>query len=187
MWLALVVLAAVWVLVKMRKAEGMASRLDILLARSQLKLHGKKCALTYYSSYPTTDEEGYVYNGYEWAGQFKGINGKKSKEWVKGHNIAAVHQEDWPKYGNTWVMVGWNNRVVVAKVIDVCADSDTDNKGGQQCTLNKQKYGKPGFLIDLEVNTAKRIGFNGMAPAVFAVVNQPPPKSPFLYGTSTKF
>lgn len=151
----------------------------------QLHKVGKPCALTYYSSYPETAAEGIGYNGYEWSGLFKGIDRKKSLEWVKNHNIAAVHSEDWARYGNKWVLVGWDDKLICAKVIDVCADVDTPNK--KQCTLNKNKYGKPGFLIDLELNTAKRIGFKGMDRAFFAVVKEPPANSLLLYGTSTDF
>lgn len=152
---------------------------------SAIQKHGKKCALTYYSSYPRSAAEGYGYNGYAWSGLFKGVNSKKPEKWVKNHNIAAVHSEDWGEYGNKWILVSWKNKFIYAKVVDVCADADTPNK--KQCTLNKTKFGKPGFLVDLEYHTARRIGFQGMEPAWCALVKEPPANHRYLYGTDTNF
>ena len=167
------------------RREAMRTLLALLKLMSEIQKYGKKCALTYYSSYPQSAAEGYGYNGYAWSGMFKGINGKKCEKWVKNRNIAAVHSEDWAKYGNKWILVAWKNKLIYAKVIDICADADTFNK--KQCTLNKTKYGKPGFLVDLEINTARRIGFQGMEPAWCALVNEPPANHPYLFGTSTDF
>ena len=193
-WLAVALAVCLAVLVthalaatKEGMTEGMTTQQLAVVTRinALLRKLNRTSTLTYYSSYPETAAEGIGYNGYEWSGLFKGVDRKKSSQWVKNHNIAAVHSKDWDRYGNKWILVGWNNKLICAKVVDVCADADTPNE--KQCTLNKTKYGKPGFLIDLEVHTAARIGFKGMDRALFAVIKEPPSNSLFLYGTSTDF
>ncbi|PRW57035.1 hypothetical protein C2E21_4319 [Chlorella sorokiniana] len=99
----------------------------------------RKATATYFNAYPaccTNDEADSTecddYSGCEWAGQFAGVSGKKSRSWVREHNIVALFEAG------------------RSKVLDTCADDDCEGC----CTSNARKNG--GFLIDLEATTAER-------------------------------
>ena len=116
-----------------------------------------QCATaTSFSSYPTSSAEGVGYNGYQYEGQFAGVNNKMSKEWVKSQNIVSVNKPDFKKYKNNLVSIKdpSSGNTITAQVLDLCDDNDTPHKN--QCTLNSQKYGC-NFLLDIEAYTAKRL------------------------------
>lgn len=112
----------------------------------------RRAALTNYESYPDPGSEECVkYNGCKWAGQFYGVNGKKSESWVASKNIAAVHEKDWRRFGGKSLLLRQGKREIVVQVLDLCSDSDcagccTDNLGGD------------GHLIDIEKFTKQRFG-----------------------------
>lgn len=130
----------------------------------------KRCTLTWYESYPTSKEEANDWNGDQWAGYFKGIRGKRDLWWVQNRNIAAVHSAHYPKFANKWLRVTWRNRVIDCKVIDMCSDEDTDNKKACSDNLRWPAKKPTGFLVDLEIHTARRLGFNGMDVASYQVI-----------------
>jgi len=109
-------------------------------------------SLTHYASYPRKNsKECKKYNGCKWAGQFYGLDGKRSKKWVKQHNIVAVHMKDWGWLGLKTIRIRKGSKEIMATVYDVCADSDCDGC----CTRN---LGENDFLIDMEKYTKKRFG-----------------------------
>lgn len=111
--------------------------------------------LTWYTSWPEPgSEECIEYNGCTWAGYFAGVEGQKSEEWVKGHNIIAVHEKDWNKYKLKTFRLRMNGSTIDAVVYDMCSDSDCDGC----CTENA---GEIGFLIDIEKYTRERFDGNG--------------------------
>jgi hypothetical protein len=111
--------------------------------------------LTWYTSWPEPgSEECIEYNGCTWAGYFAGIEGQKTEEWVKEHNIIAVHEKDWKKYKLKTFRLRMNGSTIDAVVYDMCSDSDCDGC----CTENA---GEIGFLIDIEKYTRERFDGNG--------------------------
>ena len=111
--------------------------------------------LTWYTSWPEPgSEECIEYNGCTWAGYFAGVEGQKSEEWVKEHNIIAVHEKDWNKYKLKTFRLRMNGSTIDAVVYDMCSDSDCDGC----CTENA---GEIGFLIDIEKYTRERFDGNG--------------------------
>jgi hypothetical protein len=114
-----------------------------------------KAALTSYTSYPAPGStECLDYNGCHWAGQFYGMEGKQSEDWVARHNIAAVHAKDWDWLGMKVLNLRQGGRQIEVQVIDICADADCDGC----CTEN---LGGDNFLIDLESATMARFGAGG--------------------------
>ena len=111
--------------------------------------------LTWYTSWPEPGSEECVeYNGCTWAGYFAGIDGQMTEEWVKEHNIIAVHEKDWNKYKLKTFRLRMNGSTIDAVVYDMCSDSDCDGC----CTENA---GEIGFLIDIEKYTRERFDGNG--------------------------
>lgn len=112
----------------------------------------QSAALTNYESYPDPGSTECVkYNGCKWAGQFYGVQGKKSKDWVARRNIAAVHQKHWRKFGGRHLRLRQGGREIVVQVLDLCSDSDCAGC----CSRN---LGGDGFLIDIERHTMQRFG-----------------------------
>ncbi len=112
----------------------------------------KRADLTNFTSYPDPDsEECREYNGCTWAGQFAFVNGKKSENWVRNHNIIAVHQRDANRYKLKTFRLKKGSDQIDVKVYDMCADSDCDGC----CTENARGTG---FLIDIESYTMDRFG-----------------------------
>ena len=110
--------------------------------------------LTWYESYPDSNSEECIeYNGCTWAGQFYGLDGVQSKDWVKSHNIIAGHEKDWKQYGLKTFRLRKNGAEIDATVYDICSDSDCDGC----CTENA---GDIGFLIDIESFTRDRFGYD---------------------------
>lgn len=111
--------------------------------------------LTWYTSWPDPgSEECIEYNGCTWAGYFAGVEGQMTEEWVKEHNIIAVHEKDWKKYKLKTFRLRMNGSTIDAVVYDMCSDSDCDGC----CTENA---GEIGFLIDIEKYTRERFDGNG--------------------------
>ncbi len=111
--------------------------------------------LTWYTSWPEPgSEECIEYNGCTWAGYFAGVDGQMTEEWVKEHNIIAVHEKDWKKYKLKTFRLRMNGSTIDAVVYDMCSDSDCDGC----CTENA---GEIGFLIDIEKYTRERFDGNG--------------------------
>jgi hypothetical protein len=111
--------------------------------------------LTWYTSWPEPgSEECIEYNGCTWAGYFAGVEGQMTEEWVKEHNIIAVHEKDWKKYKLKTFRLRMNGSTIDAVVYDMCSDSDCDGC----CTENA---GEIGFLIDIEKYTRERFDGNG--------------------------
>ena len=111
--------------------------------------------LTWYTSWPEPgSEECIEYNGCTWAGYFAGVEGQMTEEWVKEHNIIAVHEKDWKKYKLKTFRLRMNGSTIDAVVYDMCSDSDCDGC----CTENA---GDIGFLIDIEKYTRERFDGNG--------------------------
>ena len=113
-----------------------------------------KASLTNYISYPEANsEECLYYNGCQWAGQFYGLDGTKSKQWVKNHNIVAVHSKDWSWLGGKKIKIRQGDHEIIATVYDICSDEDCDGC----CTQN---LGGNDFLIDMEKYTTERFGIS---------------------------
>jgi len=110
-------------------------------------------SLTSYESYPTSEQECYDYNGCEWQGQFYGLDGVKSEQWVSEHNIVAVHLKDWDWLGNHQLRIRQGGHEILAMAYDACSDDDTAS--GSACTDN---LGDNDFLIDMEKYTMNRFG-----------------------------
>lgn len=112
----------------------------------------KSANLTTYTSYPDPgSEECIAYNGCTWAGQFAGLDGVQSEEWVRSNNIAAVHSKDFDAMNGKTLRIRQDGKVIDATVYDMCSDDDC----GGCCTQN---LGGDGYLIDLEKYTAERFG-----------------------------
>jgi len=116
----------------------------------------KYANLTNFESYPDPgSDECQNYNGCTWAGQFAFVDGKKSKNWVRAHNIVAVHERDANKYALKTLRLKKGSDTIDVKVYDECADSDCSGC----CTQNASQNGY-NFLIDTEKYTAQRFGTN---------------------------
>eukprot|EP01103_Thecamoeba_quadrilineata_P008187 TRINITY_DN17955_c0_g1_i1.p1 TRINITY_DN17955_c0_g1~~TRINITY_DN17955_c0_g1_i1.p1 ORF type:complete len:205 (-),score=14.19 TRINITY_DN17955_c0_g1_i1:6-620(-) len=115
--------------------------------------HWRRAVLTAYESYPTTKAEGNDNNGYEWAGKFAALEGQKSRDWVKNHNIASVHEKDYSDFKLKELIIRDpdTKKELTVTVYDKCSDKDCNGC----CTKNLEKYGA-GYLIDLEKYTASR-------------------------------
>jgi hypothetical protein len=113
----------------------------------------KQANLTNFTSYPDPGSDECInYNGCTWAGYFAGVEGKQSEEWVKSHNILAVHSKDFTQYKLKTLRLKQGTKQIDAVVYDMCSDSDCDGC----CTQNAG--GPNGFLIDVEKYTMERFG-----------------------------
>ena len=114
-----------------------------------------RATLTWYESYPAPESEECIeYNGCTWAGWFAGLEEQQTEEWVREHNIIAVHEKDWDIYKLKTFRLRRNGYTVDAVVYDMCSDSDCDGC----CTKNA---GTVGFLIDIEKYTRERFNNYG--------------------------
>ena len=114
----------------------------------------RQANLTWFTSYPDPgSEECIEYNGCQWAGYFAFVSGKQSEQWVRDHNIAAVHEKDASTYKLKTLRVTQSTRSIDAVVYDMCSDSDCSGC----CTANATRNGL-NFLIDLEKYTMQRFG-----------------------------
>ena len=106
-----------------------------------------------FNSYPTTEREKVDFNGEKWQGQFAGVDGKKSIQWVKDHAIVAVHSRDFDKFkGKDLILKDpASGKTISATVLDMCSDDDCSGC----CSENAKKYGCD-FLIDVEHYTLQK-------------------------------
>jgi hypothetical protein len=112
----------------------------------------RKANLTNFTSYPDPgSEECIQFNGCMWAGQFAFVDGQQSEQWVKDHNIIAVHEKDAGTYKLKTLRLKQGTHQIDAKVYDMCSDSDCSGC----CTDNARETG---FLIDIEKYTMQRFG-----------------------------
>ena len=108
--------------------------------------------LTNYTSYPDPGSDECVnYNGCLWAGTFAFVDGKQTEDWVRQHNIIAVHSKDAAQYKLKTFRLRQGSRQIDATVYDMCSDSDCDGCCSQNCQ-------QTGFLIDIEKYTMERFG-----------------------------
>ena len=108
--------------------------------------------MTHFESYPEPgSDECEDYNGCEWAGQFAFVDGVMSEDWVRDHNIIAVHEKHAQKYKLKTFRITQGSHQIDAKVYDMCSDDDCDGC----CTRNMEEHG---FLIDMEKYTVQRFG-----------------------------
>jgi predicted nucleic acid-binding Zn ribbon protein len=114
----------------------------------------KKANLTWFTSYPDPgSDECILYNGCQWAGQFAFVSGTQSEQWVRDHNIAAVHEKDAATYKLKTLHLKQSTREIDVVVYDMCSDSDCSGC----CTDNATANGL-NFLIDIEKYTMQRFG-----------------------------
>ena len=114
----------------------------------------RQANLTWFTSYPDPgSEECIKYNGCQWAGYFAFVSGQQSEQWVRDHNIAAVHEKDASTYRLKTLRITQSGRSIDAVVYDMCSDSDCSGC----CTANATRNGL-NFLIDLESYTMQRFG-----------------------------
>lgn len=123
---------------------------------------------TYYSSYPeccsnkaADQTECRDYSGCKYEGKFAAFGDKKmDKKWVENTNIVAFYQSPNSKNRQEWSSK-WKNKkirlrnpktkkVMEAVILDTCDDGDCNGC----CSTNANRNG--GYLVDLEINTAKR-------------------------------
>lgn len=108
--------------------------------------------LTNYTSYPEPESEECIkYNGCEWAGYFSFVEGKQTEDWVKSHNVIAIHSKDAEQYRLKTFRLKQGDLEIDATVYDMCSDTDCDGC----CTQNSAETG---FLIDIEKYTMERFG-----------------------------
>lgn len=108
--------------------------------------------LTNYTSYPAPgSDECLNYNGCLWAGTFAFVDGRQTEDWVRQHNIIAVHSKDAARYQLKTFRLRQGSRQIDATVYDMCSDSDCDGCCSQNCQ-------QTGFLIDIEKYTMERFG-----------------------------
>lgn len=108
--------------------------------------------MTHFTSYPDPGSDECIhYNGCEWAGEFAFVDGKQTEDWVRAHNIIAVHEKDAQRYKLKTFRITKGDHQIDATVYDLCSDSDCSGC----CTANSQNTG---FLIDMESYTVERFG-----------------------------
>lgn len=111
-----------------------------------------RASLTNFHSYPEPGSaECTEFGGCDWAGQFYGLPGTHSEDWVASHNIVAVHMKDWDWLGLKTLRLRQDGREITVEVLDACDDADCDGC----CTRN---LGDEDFLIDIEWYTMERFG-----------------------------
>jgi len=114
----------------------------------------RQANLTNFESYPDPNSEECIrYNGCMWAGQFAFVSGKQTEQWVRDHNIAAVHEKDANTYKLKTLHLLQGTHEIDVVVYDMCSDSDCSGC----CTDNAQENGL-NFLIDIEKYTMQRFG-----------------------------
>jgi hypothetical protein len=112
----------------------------------------RSASLTNFTSYPDPgSEECIEFNGCMWEGQFAGLDGKQTEEWVMSHNIVAVHSKDFDTYKLKTLRLRKDGKQIDVTVYDECSDSDCSGC----CTQNAKPSG---FLIDVEHYTSQRFG-----------------------------
>lgn len=70
--------------------------------------------------------------------------------------IASIDMSDWPTDKYHWVDINYNGKIGRVGVWDACLNSDCPD-GTSCCSDNKKQYANPGYLLDIETRTAKRL------------------------------
>jgi hypothetical protein len=70
--------------------------------------------------------------------------------------IASIDMSDWPSDQYHWVDINYNGKVGRVGVWDACLNADCPD-GTSCCSDNKKQYANPGYLLDVETRTAKRL------------------------------
>jgi hypothetical protein len=70
--------------------------------------------------------------------------------------IASIDLSDWGSDKYHWVDINFNGVVRRVGTWDACRNADCPG-GGACCTENKERFATPGYLLDLETRTAKRL------------------------------
>lgn len=117
-----------------------------------------KAHLTWYQSYPEENsEECIAYSGCDYAGLFAFLDYQQSEKWVRKNNIIAVHSEHGKWLGLEHLQLRTDTTdaesEIIGRVYDVCSDSDCNGC----CSRNARESG---YLIDLEINTLRRMGYS---------------------------
>jgi hypothetical protein len=114
----------------------------------------RQANLTNFESYPAPgSEECEDFSGCQWAGYFAFVDGKQSEDWVRSHNIVAVHSDDADAYALKTLRLRGDGNEIDVVVYDMCSDEDCEGC----CTRNANRGGI-GFLIDVEKYTMQRFG-----------------------------
>jgi hypothetical protein len=71
-------------------------------------------------------------------------------------NMAAIDQSDWGDEAYHYIDVKWNGKIGRIAVWDMCRNADCPD-GTDCCTENKELFAHPGYLVDVEQRTAKRL------------------------------
>jgi len=71
-------------------------------------------------------------------------------------DMAAVDFSDWGGDKYRWIDVNFNGTVGRVGAWDACRNEDCPD-GRQCCTENKELFAQPGYLVDVEVRTARRL------------------------------
>jgi hypothetical protein len=117
-------------------------------------LEFRSANLTNFESYPEPgSEECNDFSGCQWAGRFAFVDGQQSEDWVRSHNIVAVHSDDADAYALKTLRLRADGNEIDVVVYDMCSDDDCEGC----CTRNASRGGI-GFLIDIEKYTMQRFG-----------------------------
>jgi hypothetical protein len=126
----------------------------------------RRANLTNFTSYPEPgSDECDNFNGCMWAGQFAFVDGKQTEDWVRAHDILAVHSRDAGTYKLKTLRLKQGSKQIDAVVYDMCSDSDCSG-----CCTQNANAGGVGFLIDIEDYTMQRFG-SGDGVVDWACVN----------------
>lgn len=78
---------------------------------------------------------------------------KISREFLAHVPVVSIHKSDWEddRYRN--IQVRYKGTTATLQSWDLCLDADCDGC----CSENKRRYAKPGYLLDIESMTARRL------------------------------
>ena len=70
--------------------------------------------------------------------------------------MAAIDSSDWDDEAYHYIDVKWNGQIGRVAVWDMCRNEDCPD-GTDCCTNNKELFAQPGYLVDVEQRTARRL------------------------------
>jgi len=70
--------------------------------------------------------------------------------------IAAIDMSDWSSDQYFWIDVKYAGTIGRVGAWDACSDADCPDQTNC-CTNNKTEFASPGYLVDVETRTAKRL------------------------------
>jgi hypothetical protein len=112
----------------------------------------RRANLTNFESYPEPgSDECEDFSGCEYFGQFAFVDGKQTEQWVREHNIVAVHSRDGDEFALKTLRLRGDGNEIDVTVYDICSDRDCNG-----CCTNNMR--ETGFLIDIEKYTMQRFG-----------------------------